>query len=91
MGKLIYLTHTRLDISFAVSLISQFLNNPSENHMKAVYRILRYLKKDPRKGLLFKKTTNRSLGIYTDVDWGLDLLAIENPPPGIALMFGGIW
>lgn len=44
--KLIYLSHTKSDIAFAVSLISQ--------HMKAVYRILRYLKRTPGK-LVFCK------------------------------------
>ncbi|XP_024023550.1 uncharacterized protein LOC112092229 [Morus notabilis] len=69
VGRLIYLTHTRPNISFAVSHVSQFLNNPSKDHMEAVTRILMYLKKDLRKGLLFKKTANRLLEIYTDADW----------------------
>ena len=67
--KLISLTHTRLDISFVVSKVSQFLNNPLEGHMEAVYRILRYLKKDPGRGLMFKITLNRSLKIYSDANW----------------------
>ena len=37
--------------------------------MEAVYMILRYLKKDPRRGLMFKKTLNHSLEIYTDANW----------------------
>ncbi|EXB62181.1 hypothetical protein L484_017568 [Morus notabilis] len=69
VGKLIYLTHMCLDISFAVSRVSQFLSNPSVTHMEAVDRILRYLKRDPGKGLMFKKTLNRSLEVYTDADW----------------------
>ena len=68
MGKLIYLTHTRPNISFVVSVVSQFLNKPSKEHMEAMYRILRYLKNDPSKGLMFNKTPNRSLEIYTDAD-----------------------
>ena len=40
VGKLIYLAHTRLDIGFSVSVVSQFMNNPSEEHMEAVYQIL---------------------------------------------------
>ena len=40
VGKLIYLTHTRPDIAFAVSMASRFMNNPTECHMKAVNRIL---------------------------------------------------
>ncbi|KAI9201572.1 hypothetical protein LWI28_025463 [Acer negundo] len=30
VGKLIYLTHTRPDISYAVSVVSQFMYNPSD-------------------------------------------------------------
>ena len=69
VGKLIYLSHTRPDISFAVSVVSQFMNNPSEEHMEAVYRILRYLKMTPGQGLFFKKTGKREIEIYTDADW----------------------
>lgn len=69
VGKLIYLTHTRPDISFAVSIVSQFLNNTLEEHMNVVYRILRYLKGSPGRGLMFRKTLNRNLEIYTDEDW----------------------
>lgn len=69
VGKLIYLSHTRPDISFAVSVASQFMNNPTEDHMEAVYRILRYLKMTLGQGLFFKKTTNREVTIFTDSDW----------------------
>ena len=30
VGKLIYLSHTRLDIAFAVSMVSQFMHAPYE-------------------------------------------------------------
>ena len=43
VGKLIYLSHTRPDIAYAVSMVSQFMHNPSEDHMDVVTRILRYL------------------------------------------------
>ncbi|KAJ4703138.1 Retrovirus-related Pol polyprotein from transposon TNT 1-94 [Melia azedarach] len=69
VGKLIYLSHTRPDISFPVSVVSQFMNNPTEEHMEAVFRILRYLKMTPGKGLFFKKTTSRKIEIFTDADW----------------------
>lgn len=42
--KLIYLSHTRLVISFVASVISQLVNNPTEEHVEAFKRILRYLK-----------------------------------------------
>ena len=55
VGKLIYLSHTRPDIGFSVSMVSQFMNNPTEKHMTAVTRILRYLKMTPGKGSLLPK------------------------------------
>ena len=69
VGKLIYLTHTRPNISFVVSIVSQFQNNPMEEHLNVVYRILRYLKGSPGKGLMFKITLNRSVEVYTDANW----------------------
>ena len=41
VGKLIYLSHTRPDIAYVVSVVSQFMHCPSEDHMDAVIRILR--------------------------------------------------
>lgn len=68
VGKLIYLSHTRPDIGFAVSVVSQIMNNPTEEHKDAVYRILRYLQMTPGKGLYFKKTTKKSVEIFSDAD-----------------------
>lgn len=45
IGKLINLSHTRLDIAFAVGMISQHMHSPKQNHMKAIYRIVKYLKR----------------------------------------------
>ncbi|RVW50024.1 Retrovirus-related Pol polyprotein from transposon RE1 [Vitis vinifera] len=51
--RLIYLSHTRPDIAFAVSMVSQFLHAPGQQHFNVVYRILSYLKgslgREPRK------------------------------------------
>ena len=53
VGKLIYLTVTCPNITFTVEVISQFIHAPRKTHWEAAYRILRYLKKAPRKGLLY--------------------------------------
>ena len=73
VGKLIYLAHTRPDISFPVSIVSQHMHNPNEEHMEAVMRILRYLKGTPGVGLLIQKHTGRRISIYTDASWAGDL------------------
>ncbi|KAK2975560.1 hypothetical protein RJ640_011573 [Escallonia rubra] len=69
VGRLIYLSHTRPDIGFSVSVVSQFMNDPTEEHLDAVYRILRYLKMTPGKGLFFKKGYRKNIDIYCDADW----------------------
>ena len=74
VGKLIYLSHTRPDIAYAVSVVSQFMHNPSEDHMGVVIRILRYLKSSPGKGLLFSKNAHLNIEGYTDADWTGNIL-----------------
>ena len=41
VGRLIYLSHTRPDIAFAVSVVSQFMHDPKSSHMDVVCHILR--------------------------------------------------
>ncbi|XP_054786854.1 uncharacterized mitochondrial protein AtMg00810-like [Prosopis cineraria] len=45
--KLIYLSYTRPNIAFIVSVASQYMTFPMKSHMEAVYKILRYLKGTP--------------------------------------------
>lgn len=44
IGKLFYFTLTRLDISFAINVVSQFMQASRKPHLDVVIRILRYLK-----------------------------------------------
>ena len=69
VGRLIYLSHTRPNIAFAVSLVSQFMQSPHEEHLEVVQRILRYLKSTPGRGLFFKKTGQQAIEVFTDADW----------------------
>ena len=55
VGKLIYLSHTRPNIAFAVSLVSQYMHAPCQGHLNALYRILRYLKQTLGKGLFLQR------------------------------------
>lgn len=43
IGRLIYLTHIRPDISFSVGMLSKFMNCPTKYHLGAAKRIWRYL------------------------------------------------
>ena len=65
IGKLIYLSHTRLDIAFTMSLVSQFMHDPYKKRLEDVYRILKYLKMTLGKGLYFrKKQRTKCRGFY---------------------------
>ncbi|CAM8956599.1 unnamed protein product [Rhodiola kirilowii] len=47
VGKLIYLNVTRPDIAFSVHILSQFLAAPTEEHLQAAHRVLRFIKSAP--------------------------------------------
>ena len=74
VGKLIYFSHTRPDIAFGVSLVSQFMHSPNEEHMQAVRIILHYLKATPRQGILFAPGANLKVQECTNADYGGSLV-----------------
>ncbi|CAA7404866.1 unnamed protein product [Spirodela intermedia] len=47
-GDLLYLTRTRPDISYAVSVLSQFMHQPKEIHLYTTHKVLHQLKGAPR-------------------------------------------
>ena len=89
VGRVIYLSHTRPDIVFFVSVVSQYMHSPKEIHLEAVYKILKYLKGSPRRGLFFKKSDSKKIEIYTDAD-GQDQQMKEGLLQATVPMSGGI-
>ncbi|GJW38483.1 ribonuclease H-like domain-containing protein [Tanacetum coccineum] len=47
LGKLIYLTHTRLDIAYSVHCLAQYMHSPLKSHLKYALNVLRYFKNAP--------------------------------------------
>jgi len=72
VGSLMYLTATRPDIMFSVSLISRYLSRPTELHLQAAKRILRYLKGTTSYGIFYKKGEEANLLAFTDSDYAGD-------------------
>ncbi|GJT19242.1 ribonuclease H-like domain-containing protein [Tanacetum coccineum] len=68
-GKLIYLTHTRPDISYSVHCLSQFMHKPLKSHLKIALKVLRYLKNNPGMGIHIVKQPKASLEAFVDADW----------------------
>ncbi|BBN70351.1 transposable element gene, partial [Prunus dulcis] len=70
VGALQYLSITRLDISYAVQHVSQFMGSPGDVHFEAVKQILSYLKGTLGVGLPVRRSPNCSfLVAYSDADW----------------------
>eukprot|EP00253_Pinus_taeda_P027830 PITA_27830 len=69
VGSLIYLTTTRLDIAYVVSVLSQFMTRPHENHWVAAKGVLRYLQATSEFGILYSDSFDVSLAGYTNSDW----------------------
>ncbi|GKA51863.1 ribonuclease H-like domain-containing protein, partial [Tanacetum coccineum] len=67
--KLIYLTHTRPNISYVVHVLSQYMHAPMESHLKLAFRVLRYLKNAPGMGITFNKSNDLYLNVFVDSDW----------------------
>ena len=69
IGKLIYLTVTRPDIAYAIQVLSQFMHKPYKYHFNIAFRVLRYLKNSPGKGINIQKGDVFDLKAYVDGDW----------------------
>ena len=70
IGRLLYLTITRPDITYAVNFLSQFMLTHTTEYQQAAFRILRYIKGAPGQGLFFPRENSFQLQGYSDVDWG---------------------
>src|SRR5882757_6614653 len=43
IGSLLYLTHSRTDICYAMNVVSRYMQQPHDIHWKAAKRILQYI------------------------------------------------
>ncbi|GKV19001.1 hypothetical protein SLEP1_g29301 [Rubroshorea leprosula] len=69
VGRLIYLTITRPEISFSVHILSQFMQAPTQLHLDAAMRVLRYLKSSPGQGIFLSSSSSLQLSGFCDSDW----------------------
>ncbi|KAM1406683.1 hypothetical protein ACFXTH_001330 [Malus domestica] len=74
VGKLIYLTITRPDITYAVSLASQFMHSPMVDHLNMIQRALRYLKGSIGQGIIMCNNNFTAISGYINADWARNAL-----------------
>lgn len=82
VGCLQYLTFTRPDIAYAVNSVCQFLHNPTDIHLHAVKRIVKYIKGTLDFGIVFRKglssasskhySSQVQIQAFCDADWAGD-------------------
>lgn len=69
VGRLMYLTITRPNITFAVNKLSQYTSAPKKSHHQAALRVLHYLKGTVGLGLFYSVDSDLVLQAFTDADW----------------------
>ena len=73
IGSLLYLMiGTCPDIAFAVTHLSQFSTNPTEDHYKAAQHVCCYLVGTCDYKLVYTREEDKGLVAYSDSDWAAD-------------------
>ncbi|GJS04946.1 ribonuclease H-like domain, reverse transcriptase, RNA-dependent DNA polymerase [Tanacetum coccineum] len=72
IGCLRYLLHTRPDLSYSVGLLSRFMQEPKEQHMKAIKKVLRYVKGTKDYGIAYKHNEGNKIYGYSDGSYGVN-------------------
>uniref|UniRef100_A0A3Q7EZ67 Reverse transcriptase Ty1/copia-type domain-containing protein n=1 Tax=Solanum lycopersicum TaxID=4081 RepID=A0A3Q7EZ67_SOLLC len=70
VGRLLYLTMTRINIAYVVQLLSQFMHKPKQSHFEAALRVVKYIKGFPGLGLLMPADSSCKFEAFCDSDWG---------------------
>ncbi|KAL0539864.1 hypothetical protein IC582_024085 [Cucumis melo] len=69
VGKLNFLTVTRPDITYSISVVSQFMSSPTLDHWATVEKILCYLKATHGSGILYKDHGHTRVECFPDANW----------------------
>lgn len=69
IGSLLYLTASRLDISFSAGVCARYQATPIESHLKVAKRIIRYVHGTINFGLWYPFDTTPVLARFSDANW----------------------
>nr|GEW10712.1 ribonuclease H-like domain, reverse transcriptase, RNA-dependent DNA polymerase [Tanacetum cinerariifolium] len=72
IGCLRYLLHTRPDLSYSVGLLSRFMQEPREQHMKAIRQVLRYVKGTKDYKITHKHNRRDKIDGFSDSSYGVN-------------------
>ncbi|GJS07538.1 retrovirus-related pol polyprotein from transposon TNT 1-94 [Tanacetum coccineum] len=68
IGTPMYLTASRPDLTFVVSMCARYQAKPTEKHLYAIKRIFKYLRGTVNRGLWYPKDSSIALTAYADAD-----------------------
>ena len=87
IGSLQYVANgTRPDIAFIVNALSRYNSAPTELHMTALKRVLRYLKGTQNLALTYSRETTPALVAFSDADWAGDTETRKSTSGNVFLM-----
>jgi len=86
-GNLIYMTITRPDLSYAVGVVSQFMQTPRKPHLDAMRCILRYIKQTLQCGIFYEAKSQLQVHGYTNANWAGNV-SDRRSTSGFMLSFG---
>lgn len=69
VGSLLYLTATILDLMYAASLLSRFMNSPIKKHFGVAKKVLRYVQSTISYEIEYLKDKEAILMGFCDVNW----------------------
>ena len=69
IGSLMYLTASRPDICYSVGVCARYQACPTESHLMAVKRILRYVSHTTDYGIWYSRDSTADLAGFSDADW----------------------
>jgi len=69
IGKLLYLTNFKLNISYSIRVCNRFMTKPQVLHLDVIKQVFRYFKCTVDHGILFKKNGFKKIEGFIDVDW----------------------
>ena len=89
IGSLLYLTlGSRPDIAYAVILLSQFMANPSKEHINKAMNIIKYVRSTVNAKITYNGRNKEGLIAYADADWASDSIDRKSVTGFIIILAG---
>nr|GEV83386.1 reverse transcriptase domain-containing protein [Tanacetum cinerariifolium] len=72
IGCLRYPLYTKPDLSYSMGLLSRFMQEPNEQHTKAIRQVLRYVKGTKDYGITYKHNGGNKIQGFSDSSYGVN-------------------